>query len=87
MKIFGITAIEKNLCLIYDEDLSQKRRFWGTLQKLNVQHQALISAEDVRVPGEWNGGECGWMGCCSMYDTRMLVKAVPGELEVLNNFI
>ena len=61
MNIFGITAIgnwEKSV-FIYDEDPSQKRRFWGTLQKLNVQHQALISAEDVRVLGEWGCGE--WM--------------------------
>ena len=38
------------------------------IQKLNVQHQALISAEDVRVLGEWGVESVdGWA------DTRKLL--------------
>ena len=70
MICFGITAIEK-ICFSFvmrgfEKILSQKHV--EPIQKLNVQHQALISAEDVRVLGEWGVESVdGWA------DTRILL--------------
>lgn len=50
----------------FEKILSQKHV--EPIQKLNVQHQALISAEDVRVLGEWGVESVdGWA------DTRILL--------------